>query len=205
MGTRAGREADRSPLTRFSRACPGRRVLVDFGRRLETHQTRVYFACELGGLLLAARAAAMATAEQLRSLYRQAMPVGYACAQCVCPSWRWRCTMQRFRLSAETPSAAPRFFLCSHVRFSGVGDVSKTRWEAWEQFGAAWYGTAPLRPRRDGVRPNKLIKAFAQSLQPAWASDKRARLDAAVDDAGSAPAADVLGPALPSGQAAVTL
>ena len=30
LGTRAGREADRSPLTRFSRACPGRRVLVDF-------------------------------------------------------------------------------------------------------------------------------------------------------------------------------
>ena len=42
--------------------------------------------------LLAARAAAMATAEQWRSLCRQAMPVGEACAQCVCPSWRWRCT-----------------------------------------------------------------------------------------------------------------
>ena len=61
--------------------------------------------------LLAARAAAMATAEQLRSLYRQAMPVGDACAQRVCPSWRWRCTMQRFKLSIETPSAAPRFFV----------------------------------------------------------------------------------------------
>ena len=85
--------------------------------------------------LLAARAAAMATAEQWRSLCRQAMPVGEACAQCVCPSWRWRCTMQRFKLSVETPSAADSFFCASHVRFPGVGDVSKTRWEAWEQFG----------------------------------------------------------------------
>ena len=110
-----------------------------------------------GHSLLAARAAAMATAEQLRSLYRQAMPVGYACAQCVCPSWRWRCTMQRFKLSAETHSAAASFFCASHVRFPGVGDVSKTRSEAWEQFGAAWYGTATLRPRRYGVRPHKLI------------------------------------------------
>ena len=105
--------------------------------------------------LLAARAAAMATAEQWRSLCRQAMPVGEACAQCVCPSWRWRCTMQRFRLSVETPSAAQSFFCASHVRFPGVGDVSKTRSEAWEQSGAAWYGTAPggpLRPRRSKTK-----------------------------------------------------
>ena len=105
--------------------------------------------------LLAARAAAMATAEQWRSLCRQAMPVLEACAQCVCPSWRWRCTMQRFKLSAETPSAAQSFFCASHVRFPGVGDVSKTRWEAWEQSGAAWYGTAPggpLRPRRSKTK-----------------------------------------------------
>ena len=31
FGPGAGRGADRSPLTRFSRACPGRRVLLDFG------------------------------------------------------------------------------------------------------------------------------------------------------------------------------
>ena len=61
--------------------------------------------------LLAARAAAMATAEQWRSLCRQAMPVGEACAQCVCPSWRWRCTMQRFKLSVETPLRRSRFFV----------------------------------------------------------------------------------------------
>ena len=51
--------------------------------------------------------------------------------------------MQRFKPSVETPSAALAFFCASHVRFPGVGDVSKTRSEAWEQFGAAWYGTAP--------------------------------------------------------------
>ena len=48
--------------------------------------------------------------------------------------------MQRFKLSVETPTAAPSFFCASHVRFPGVGDVSKTRWEAWEQSEAAWYG-----------------------------------------------------------------
>ena len=106
----------------------------------------------LATALLAARAAAMATAEQWRSLCRQAMPVGEACAQCVCPSWRWRCTMQRFKLSAETPSAAQSFFCASHVRFP---DVSKTPLEAWEQFGPAWYGTArggPLRQRRSKTK-----------------------------------------------------
>ena len=105
--------------------------------------------------LLAARAAAMATAEQWRSLCRQAMPVLEACAQCVCPSWRWRCTMQRFKLSVETPSAGAVVFVPPHVRFPGVGDVSKKRSEALEQFGAAWYGTAPggpLRPRRSKTK-----------------------------------------------------
>ena len=75
-------------------------------RRAASPVTLVCRHARLCHSLLAARAAAMATAEQWRSLCRQAMPVGEACAQCVCPSWRWRCTMQRFRLSVETPSAA---------------------------------------------------------------------------------------------------
>ena len=121
--------------------------------------------------LLAARAAAMATAEQWRSLCRQAMPVLEACAQCVCPSWRWRCTMQRFKLSAETPSAAQSFFCASHVRFP---DVSKTPLEAWEQFGPAWYGTArggPLRQRR-----SKTKKTYPTSIASRVSCHERGRL-----------------------------
>ena len=74
-----------------------------------------------------------------------------------------------FKLSVETPSAAPSFFCASHVRFPGVGDVSKTRSEAWEQFGAAWYGQArgPLSAH-DGVRPNKLIPHPVPGGEVVW-------------------------------------
>ena len=105
--------------------------------------------------LLAARAAAMATAEQWRSLCRQAMPVGEACAQCVCPSWRWRCTMQRFKLSVETPSAARGVFLCLACKVprrrrrlqDALGGVGAVR------AGLVWNSPGgPLRQRRSKTK-----------------------------------------------------